>query len=84
MDEPVGKASGRTFKPNGYSRPRPLPGFTLGKILHASTICKLTAVRSLEERFTHGRLCNYEVKTPEVRLAQHFLIIPFPIPLLSR
>jgi hypothetical protein len=83
MGEPVGKASGRTFKPNGYSRPRPLPGFTLGKILHASTICKLTAVRSLEERFTHGRFAT-TVKTPEVRLAQHFLIIPFPIPLLSR
>ena len=61
MGEPVGKASGRTFESNGHLRPRALLEFALGDILHSPTICKPTAVRSLEERFTHARLCTYKV-----------------------
>jgi hypothetical protein len=42
MGEPVGKASGRTFKSNGHLHPRPLLEFTIGDILHSPTICKPT------------------------------------------
>jgi hypothetical protein len=59
MGEPFGKALRRNRFWNEHSPGRPLLDFILGEVLSLPINVKQTALQSLEERFTHVRLCTH-------------------------
>ena len=61
MNEPVGKASGRTLNRIGTCLADPCWSSLFDEILHSLKNVNFTAVRSLGKRITHVRLCNDDV-----------------------
>ena len=60
MGKPVGKASGRTFSRITTYVSDPCWNSLYVASSHSPKNVKSIAFRSLEGRFTHGRLCTYE------------------------
>ncbi len=61
MDKPVGKDSGRTFKPMDTHIPDPCWIALLAKSSYSLNIVNLIAFRILGNRVTHGLFVNYKV-----------------------
>ena len=62
MGKPVGKASRRTAQIVEHMLSRYMLDVTFGDLLSFPLNIRIAAFRSLGERFTRGRFCNYKVK----------------------